>query len=237
MELLNQIDTTLFLFFNTTFANPALDWFFVTITTTENWYIPLLTIAFFSIVRVQLKPVRIGVRTHWRLSVTAIVLCVVAVGVTDPLCARVLKPLFGRPRPCNPEVLVEGGRFLLGYKTSRSMPSIHAANMMAAATVLTWVFTRHWVWYFTIAGLVAFSRVYVGVHYPFDVLAGTVVGIALGSAVYGVYVGGRRLLVRRQPAIDSPDGSSLRGDEGGAAAQDEEIGGEDRERPAAPSSL
>ena len=49
------------------------------------------------------------------------------------------------------------------------------------ATVVGWRFRRYAAYPFAIAALVAYSRVYVGVHYPFDVIAGAIVGIILGN--------------------------------------------------------
>lgn len=182
---MQSFDTALFLLCNVTLAAPWLDPFFVFITHSRHWVIPVVAGCLIALIRVQFRPLRIGMRPNWKTMLWAIVIASVTVGICDRLCDAVLKPLFGRPRPCHPDMLVEGGRFLLGYKKSLSMPSIHAANMFAAATVLTLFWRRLWLWYFVPAALVAYSRVYVGVHYPGDILAGAAVGVALAGAVYG----------------------------------------------------
>lgn len=105
---------------------------------------------------------------------------VLAVALTDILCAQVLKPLIARVRPC---VALEGVRLLAGIKTSWSMPSNHAANTAAAATIVGFCY-RRWLWLAVpIAALVAYSRVYVGVHYPLDVLLGAVIGVSVAAFV------------------------------------------------------
>ncbi len=101
------------------------------------------------------------------------ILCVIAVGITDYLCGGILQPLIHRPRP-------------LGGVTP-SFPSCHAANTFAAATVISYVWRKQWVYacVFALAGAVAYSRVYTTSHYPSDVVAGAVIGsgIALGASV------------------------------------------------------
>ena len=87
----------------------------------------------------------------------------------------------GRPRPAaalepDPEPLVD-------LPATYSFPSGHATVSFACATVLALAVPRLRVPLFVLAALISFSRVYVGVHYPLDVLAGAVLGVAIAIAL------------------------------------------------------
>ncbi|MFH1468638.1 MAG: phosphatase PAP2 family protein [Pseudomonadota bacterium] len=113
----------------------------------------------------------------------------VAVLISDPLCAQVLKPLIARPRPC---VDLAGILAPFGCGPAFSMPSCHAANAFALAAVLD----RPWA--YGLALLIALSRAVAGVHYPSDLLAGALLGMAIGWPLRQVVVQlGRR---KKKPA-------------------------------------
>lgn len=98
----------------------------------------------------------------------------IAVGLAN-LISHFLKKAFERPRPSAAEHLVE--------ETNFSFPSGHAVGAAACAVAVGYSLRRWWkltLW--VIALLVGFSRLYVGVHWPSDVLAGWVIG-ALTSVV------------------------------------------------------
>jgi undecaprenyl-diphosphatase len=171
-------DTALFLFINATLAHPLLDPFFVTITNGRFWIAPGVALVALLFWKMDKKR-----------AVLIVLLSVITVAVTDPLGAQIIKPLFHRLRPCNPDVLIEGGRFLLGAKRSLSFPSIHALNMFGQAMLFSLLYPRLTVWLFLFAGLIGYSRIYVGVHYPLDVLGGAIIGMACGAAVFSVYRG------------------------------------------------
>lgn len=113
---------------------------------------------------------------RWR-ALQVLVVAVVAVGAGDLLAYRVLKPWVARPRPTAaglPVVLRAPVNGTLGF------PSNHAVNMAAAAAVLTVAYPAGAPVFVGAAALVGYSRVYVGAHYPGDVLAGFLLGAALG---------------------------------------------------------
>jgi undecaprenyl-diphosphatase len=96
-----------------------------------------------------------------------------------------LKNLFHRPRP-NQLILTDSNRLQLiptQCPTDFSFPSGHAATAFSAATVLTFFDKKRRFFYFTIAFLIAYSRLYLGCHYFLDVLGGGVIGVIIGKLV------------------------------------------------------
>lgn len=177
LPFLLALDTQLFLFFNHAMANPVFDAVFPVITNGRFWIIPgvLAALAFLYFQR--------------RKALVVIVLSLLTVSVSDPVGNRVLKPLVPRMRPCDGRVNIEGARFLIGAKSSPSFPSSHAMNMFAQAMLFTLLYRRKRVWItaFAFAAVIAFSRIYVGVHYPLDVFAGAAFGVMVGGIVYWGY--------------------------------------------------
>lgn len=106
-----------------------------------------------------------------------------AVALGDLLGGQVLKPALARLRP--PYVLPDV-RLLVGVGPSFALPSNHAVNTGAVATAIALGYPRLGGWMLAYAALIAYSRVYVGVHWPSDVLVGLVLGWALAVLLWGV---------------------------------------------------
>ena len=115
-----------------------------------------------------------------------LIVAALAMGASDLIAYRVIKPWVARPRPVQPWVPVE--RRAPG--SGNGFPSNHSVNMGAAAAVLTVAYPGGAYAFAGVALLVAYSRVYVGVHYPGDVIAGLLLGIAVGWPWAALMLGG-----------------------------------------------
>lgn len=127
----------------------------------------------------------------WQISLLALLMIGLSVGIADSFCSAFLKPFFERLRPCH-EIDLRPILHLVNNKCGGKygFASSHSANFFAMATFLAWIFKYKigkWRYaFFGIAALVAFSRVYLGVHYPSDILAGMLIGIA--ASAIGIFV-------------------------------------------------
>ncbi|MFA6584697.1 MAG: phosphatase PAP2 family protein [Elusimicrobiaceae bacterium] len=163
--MLYGIDTSILYFFNVTLNCAALDYFMRAVT--------LLGVSFFALplgLVLLFMPKR-------RYRIAGLVL--LAAFAAGQLVSIGLKDLFARPRP--PLAL----DWVRGYDVPKSFsfPSGHSINAFLMAFVLAWSFRKlRWAFY-TAAALVGLSRLYLGAHYPSDVLCGAALGLAVGWAV------------------------------------------------------
>ena len=162
MDALLQLDITLFYFLNVSMQNVFFDWLMPFITNRYHWYPVWIVLA-------VLLLWKGGNKGRW-----AVLLIIPVIFLSDQISSHVLKSLFGRLRPC----MVLSDIHLIGNKkTSYSFPSSHAANFFAAAVFFNYFYPRYRWWYFITACLVSYSRIYIGIHYPSDVIAGGIVGV------------------------------------------------------------
>lgn len=172
IETLTSLDEQILLFFNS-WHSSFLDELMSLITGKWIW-IP------FYLILIDLLFKKLGPK-YAAITLVAVVLAIV---MTDQVCASVIRPIVGRLRPCNPEnpvfeyiTLVKGIQ-PGGY----SWPSCHAANTFALATLLSCVMRsrKFTAFIFIWAVIVSLSRLYVGVHYPTDLLCGAAFGSVFG---------------------------------------------------------
>lgn len=121
----------------------------------------------------------------------------VAIGLTYLMVDGVIKPLADRARPFDvlPEV-----RLIDQRPATSSFPSGHAASAVAGALAVSQIFPAARIVWWPLAALIAISRIYVGVHWPSDTLAGALVGFATGSFVLGGRLGAHAALASRAGA-------------------------------------
>lgn len=124
----------------------------------------------------------------WVPMYAAVLVCVaLAITIADQVCATLIRPEVCRLRPSNPEnPLSEMVHIVGGYQGgSYGFPSCHAANSFALASFLTLLFANRKLSLFIFAWAVlnSYSRVYLGVHYPGDLLVGAIIGTAAGLAM------------------------------------------------------
>lgn len=111
--------------------------------------------------------------------------------ISDTLSSELIKKSVKRLRPCKQEVLAKEVQLLVHCGSGYSFPSSHATNHFALAFMLIMSLGKTWrrirwpliIW----AGMISFAQIYVGVHFPFDVLGGLLLGAAVGIFVGHAY--------------------------------------------------
>lgn len=186
IDFLNNIDTQLFLALNslhTDFLDPVMKalsgkWIWVP------FYLVLLIII--SIHHYRKQP-------YMAVRRTLLVLICIALAITfaDQICASVIRPLVERPRPANEDSPIYALVHIVdGYRGGHyGFPSCHAANSFALAAFIMLFFRNKLAIYGMLswALLLCYTRIYLGVHYPGDLLVGALIGSAGGVGSYYLY--------------------------------------------------
>lgn len=120
-----------------------------------------------------------------------IILSLVTFAITDYTSASIIKPLIGRLRPCQDTTLQFTLNNIAGCGGIYSMPSSHAANHFGLATfwfmVIKHTVNQRWFWLWIWAFIICYSQVYVGVHFPGDVIVGAMLGMVTGYLTYQAF--------------------------------------------------
>ncbi len=175
LSALKQWDTALFFKINTEWTNSFLDSNYPWWREATTWvplYFFLLFLAFYNF----------GFKVWpW------VLFFILTVVLTDQVSSGILKDWINRPRPCNDEDILYKARLLLGHcPGSGSFTSSHAANHFGAACFLYFSmrpYFKKWGYLFFIwAATISYGQVYVGVHYPLDIICGAILGSGIGIA-------------------------------------------------------
>ncbi len=131
----------------------------------------------------------------WKFRIRAIYfLLAVALTVTlaDTISSKVVKKNVQRVRPCNDIEMKDEVKLLVGCGKAYSFTSSHASNHFAVATFLSMTLGIFYPWsrwiFLLWAASIAYAQVYVGVHYPLDVIGGAVIGLLIGYLTAKVYL-------------------------------------------------
>jgi undecaprenyl-diphosphatase len=178
---LNTKDKALFSNINGKWTNPLFDNIMPWVRTSNNW-VPLY-IVLLALIIYRWK------KNAWKW----VLLAAINVGLTDQISSSIFKPLFHRLRPCaDPEIMYQSRLLLDHCSGGFSFTSSHAANHFGIAIFIVITLQpilKNYRFLFLIwAALIAYAQVYVGVHYPMDILFGSMIGVIVG------YVNGKIFL-------------------------------------------
>ncbi|HRH48375.1 MAG TPA: phosphatase PAP2 family protein [Panacibacter sp.] len=174
LTTLKQWDTWLFLKINNEWTNSFLDHNYPWWREASTWYPLYFFLLLFAFINFGFKV------WPW------VVFFALTLLISDQISSGILKDWIARPRPCNDDVLMSHVHLLLNRcPSSGSFTSSHATNHFAAACFIFYTvraYFKKWGYLFFIwAATISYGQVYVGVHYPLDIVCGAILGCCIGS--------------------------------------------------------
>lgn len=127
----------------------------------------------------------------WRKAVAVVLAVGLVILIADQVSASIIKPLVERARPSHNESLQSTIHIVNGYRGGPfGFVSSHAANCFGIALLLAMIFkNRLFTWTMVVwATLMCYSRIYLGVHYPGDIVCGAILGFLAAWLVYRIFV-------------------------------------------------
>lgn len=164
-------DNQIFYYFHCRLKNSLIDKFFILITHLGGWHFLTLLTLFIIFLKPNVQPM-----LGWELA---------AVLISSHLCVHVLKRIINRKRPCKRLADVE---YLIEPFEPYSFPSGHTTASFAAAIPLSLALPQLSILFISIALTVGISRIYLGVHYPSDILIGIIIALLFSVPIHNLFI-------------------------------------------------
>ena len=177
IEFLDSIDKQLLLYLNS-FHSPFFDNVMWYVSKTSTWSLMIICLLY------------VMFKENWRRAILVVLGVALTIALADQISSGLIKGIFERLRPARSPEIGHLVHIVNNYRGGGfSFVSSHAANTMGVAMFISMLYKRRYVTYSIVfwAILVSYSRIYLGMHYPGDVLGGICVGLACGAFVYWLY--------------------------------------------------
>lgn len=177
LDFLINIDTELFLFLNG-IHSPFFDSIMYWISHKFFW-VPFYAFLVFLLYRMY------GTKKGTILTL----LIILTFGITNTLSVKAFKNVFERPRPCHNEIIMEQTHIVNDHCGGKwGFVSSHASNVFGLATLIFFFLGKRikgiGIGVFVWAAIISYSRIYLGVHYPLDIICGASLGVTIATIVY-----------------------------------------------------
>lgn len=172
LEKLINIDQDIFIMINQGLSNAFFDWLLPIMRNPFTWApLYLFLVIFF-------------IKHYGKMGIFIVCMTLVNFGLTDSISSHLIKKSVKRVRPCNDVVFKQEINLRVRCGGGYSFTSSHATNHFGMAFFWILLFRRRWrhtLWLcIAWAAIISFSQIYVGVHYPFDILGGALLGATIG---------------------------------------------------------